>query len=311
MDEPLIPELPEVPFFPGSEPPAGQHGDFDGQTSGYVQDFGPDPLGAPYPGSASQPAGRPMPPSPSGPAAGTHPSGPDRLAASDTAVADPAVADPAVAGATMSGPGARDHGSDHPVLPFLENTGFFQRPAAFGDASRNHVDGNTWRTGEPDPPAVTTGTHARIDAAGQRARRPRQTVKSGNGLPGWAAITLSLACTGAALLADLALTSSIGVLFGLCFVLTSFGVAAGVRRTAMFTAGVLPPLAALAAFVVLGVAAPGRFVETDGLLGVGTAILSGLAASAWFLVAAWAVALGTLALRTARQPARPGRPGTV
>lgn len=154
--------------------------------------------------------------------------------------------------------------------------------------------------------------HRTADRARERPRqrpggRPRRNRQPG--LPGWGAITLSTLCTAGAMLLDLALTRGIGVFFGLCFVLTAFGVAAGIQRSQVFTAGVLPPLSALGAFTAIGLAAPDRLGTTSSI----HAILGGLAASSWFLLAASAVALGTIAFRVAldRDRRAPGRSGDI
>lgn len=274
-------------FAPGAGPEFGTQ--FGGAR------FETDPRGGGFPDPLTEPTDTP-PPGVSAPGSrrmdGSLPAGPAPTGTDPAAGTAPGPATAAAAGSST--------GQDQPVLPFSETTAFFQRPT---DPST----GGEWSAAydRPDTPsypadARDTGSASVDSPASGRGRRSKPAPEGG--VPGWAAITISLACTGAAILADLTLTRSIGVLFGLCFVLTAFGIAAGVRRTAMFTAGVLPPLSALAGFVVLGAAAPERFVGEDGgLLRIGSAIMSGLASSAWFLVAAWAVALGTLALRTARK----------
>lgn len=140
-------------------------------------------------------------------------------------------------------------------------------------------------------PAERTRTTKRRD------RRPRQS-----GMPPLVGVLVGIGGSAAGAALDLVVTGGLGVLFSLCFVLTAFGVAAGIRRSDVFTAGVLPPLSALATFVGVGALAPERLGGTSSHLG---AVLAGLAAESWTLVAACALALGTIGLRVALGEAPP------
>lgn len=127
-----------------------------------------------------------------------------------------------------------------------------------------------------------------------RRRDRRTTPRRERGLPSWAAVLVAIGSGLATTFLDLLITGRVGVLFSLGFVLTTFGVAAGVRRSDLFTAGVLPPLAALGTFAVVAAVAPERLGGTSSPL---LAILVGLASKSWTLVAASALALGTIAFR--------------
>ncbi len=147
-----------------------------------------------------------------------------------------------------------------------------------------------------DLPPVQLTSADRAGRAGHPERKPRAT-----GMSGLLAILVSV---GASLLTagvDLMLTNQLGLFFMLSSILTAFGVAAAVRRPDVFTAGVLPPLAALGTFIVLGSLVP---MLLAGIEDRPTAILATLASESWTLVAATAIALGTIAVRVAltRQP---------
>lgn len=131
----------------------------------------------------------------------------------------------------------------------------------------------------------------------RRERRPRQS-----GMSTLVGVIVGLGGSAAGAALDLVVTGGLGVLFSLCFVLTAFGVAAGIRRSDVFAAGVLPPLSALATFAGVGALAPERLSGTSSHLG---AVLSGLAAESWTLVAACALVLGTIGLRVALGEAPP------
>ncbi|MEQ7010812.1 DUF6542 domain-containing protein [Actinopolymorpha sp. B17G11] len=145
--------------------------------------------------------------------------------------------------------------------------------------------------GSSTPGTARSARSGRAKRSGHRVRRTRPV-----GLPAFLAVPVAiLGGLGAAFL-DLYLTGHLGVLFSLGFVLTSFGVAAGIRRSDIFTAGVLPPLAALATFAGIGVTSPERLGGTSSPV---VAVLSGLATESWTLVAASSLTLGTIALRVA------------
>lgn len=121
-----------------------------------------------------------------------------------------------------------------------------------------------------------------------------------DGLPGRAVIAASSTAVAVCVGLDLALTSGrMTFFFDLCFVVICLVTAMSVRRSDLFTAGVLPPLLYAAVIAVLAVVAPQAF---DAASGVANAFLTGLAGHAAGLVAGYGVALLTVAARlTARE----------
>ncbi|GAA2755702.1 hypothetical protein GCM10009872_10620 [Actinopolymorpha rutila] len=128
-------------------------------------------------------------------------------------------------------------------------------------------------------------------SAGRPSTDPREM-----GMPAFVAALVGVGGSLLGAFLDILVTGGVGLLFSLCFVLTAFGVAAGVRRTGMFTAGVLPPLAALASLVVVAAVDPQRIATTTSPV---RAVLAGLAWESWTIVAGCAVALVTIAVRAA------------
>ncbi|GAA5023875.1 hypothetical protein GCM10023317_69180 [Actinopolymorpha pittospori] len=172
------------------------------------------------------------------------------------------------------------------------------RRGADGTSAEPRAD----RTRRPDqagsrPERADADPAERARTTKRRDRRPRQS-----GMPPLVGVLVGIGGSAAGAALDLVVTGGLGVLFSLCFVLTAFGVAAGIRRSDVFTAGVLPPLSALATFVGVGALAPERLGGTSSPLG---AVLAGLAAESWTLVAACALALGTIGLRVALGEAPP------
>ena len=157
---------------------------------------------------------------------------------------------------------------------------------------------NRFRGTDRTPRSDRSLRRGRSAHAGSGSRRQRHARPAGLAAP--LAVLLALVGGLVPALLDIWLTGRLGVLFSLGFVLSSFGVAAGIRRQDVFTAGILPPLAALVTFVGVGVIAPDRLLRTDGSnVSPVLAVLGGLAAESWTLVAASALALGTIALRVA------------
>jgi hypothetical protein len=99
----------------------------------------------------------------------------------------------------------------------------------------------------------------------------------------------------AALLLDLQISTDLGLLFDVAFVLVSIGAALAVRPRDFFMVGVFPPLLMGATVTLLAVLDRGSVADpTDGLL---QALVSGLAHHARALVAGYGLTLGVLALR--------------
>jgi len=136
--------------------------------------------------------------------------------------------------------------------------------------------------------------------AGHRVRRTRQ--------PGLTSpLAVAAAILGALCFAyiDLQVSERLGVIFAGGFVLTSLAVAVTIRRSDVFTAGVLPPLAGLATFAVIGILAPDRLAPTSEPV---VAVLAGLASESWTLAAGSAAALTTVATRVILVRRREGDP---
>ena len=102
--------------------------------------------------------------------------------------------------------------------------------------------------------------------------------------------------------ADLVTSGSLSLFFDLCFVASCGVLAWRVHPRDFFTVGVLPPLLMLGVFTLAGLVAPGLVAHPSD--GVVQAVVSGLSVHAPALVAAYALALGSLAYR-ARRAHRP------
>jgi hypothetical protein len=99
----------------------------------------------------------------------------------------------------------------------------------------------------------------------------------------------------AAVLLDLQISTDLGLLFDVLFVLVCIGAALAVRPRDFFMVGVFPPLLMGATVALLAVLHRGSVADpTDGLL---QALVSGLAHHARALVAGYGLTLGVLALR--------------
>jgi hypothetical protein len=99
----------------------------------------------------------------------------------------------------------------------------------------------------------------------------------------------------AALLLDLQISTHLGLLFDVAFVLVCIGAALAVRPRDFFMVGVFPPLLMGVTVALLAVLDRGAIAdETDGLV---QALVSGLAHHARALVAGYGLTLGVLALR--------------
>ena len=99
----------------------------------------------------------------------------------------------------------------------------------------------------------------------------------------------------AALLLDLQISTDLGLLFDVAFVLVCIGAALAVRPRDFFMVGVFPPLLMGATVALLAVLDRGSVADpTDGLL---QALVSGLAHHARALVTGYGLTLGVLAMR--------------
>lgn len=144
-------------------------------------------------------------------------------------------------------------------------------------------DGASLVDAGPPPPMMTT---AREDA-----------VSRGDGLPSRGMVALAAASAAACVVLDLWLTNGrLTFFFDLSFVVVCLVAAMSVRRSDLFTAGVLPPLLFAAVIAVVSLAAPSAF---ESAVGVDKVFLTGLATHASGLVAGYAAALLTVAARAA------------
>ncbi|MGH3471687.1 MAG: DUF6542 domain-containing protein [Nocardioidaceae bacterium] len=149
-----------------------------------------------------------------------------------------------------------------------------------------HVDREVWR----DPVQLDD-----LDDATEYAASP--------GMPGRGIVLSSAAATVVVTGLDFALTGGLTYFFDLCFVVICLLAAMGVRRIDIFTAGVLPPLVFGVLIAAVTLLAPSTFVHAAGL---GQTFLTGLAQHAGALVAGYAVALSTVALRMTTGRNSPG-----
>jgi len=120
--------------------------------------------------------------------------------------------------------------------------------------------------------------------------------------PGGQVVALGFALVLTAMAADLVTSGSLSLFFDLCFVASCGVLAWRVHPRDFFTVGVLPPLLMLGVFTLAGLVAPGLVAHPSD--GVVQAVVSGLSVHAPALVAAYALALGSLAYR-ARRAHRP------
>ena len=120
--------------------------------------------------------------------------------------------------------------------------------------------------------------------------------------PGRQVVALGFALTLSAVAVDLLASGELSLFFDLCFVASCLLLAWQVRPRDFFTVGVLPPLLMLGVFTLGGFVAPDLIAHPSD--GVVQAVVSGLSVHAPALVAAYALALGSLAYR-ARRAHRP------
>lgn len=108
-------------------------------------------------------------------------------------------------------------------------------------------------------------------------------------------VALATALMLTALLADVALSADLGLLFDLAFVSICVGAALLVRPSDFFAVGAWPALAMLASVVLLAAVDPAAVADPGD--GVAQAVVSGLSAHSVALVAGYALCLALLAVR--------------
>jgi hypothetical protein len=115
---------------------------------------------------------------------------------------------------------------------------------------------------------------------------------------------MSAVAMAACTVLDLILTGGrLTYFFDLCFVVICLTSTMGVRRSDLFTAGVLPPLLYAGVIGALSVMAPHAFSAGSGVANV---FLTGLADHATGLVSGYGVALATVAARVSSTNSRRG-----
>lgn len=113
--------------------------------------------------------------------------------------------------------------------------------------------------------------------------------------PGHEVAALAVALLLTATTIDLALADQLGLLFDLTFITVCARAAIMVRPANFFTVGVLPPLAMLAAIVLLAFAEPAAIAHAQD--GAVQATVSGLSGHAIALVIGYLLCLAVLAVR--------------
>jgi hypothetical protein len=167
-------------------------------------------------------------------------------------------------------------------------------------APRTHSAPTTSRNRSAPPPTWTPARHpARSHRRGQGAGLE---TSLGHGIPGRGIILLSLLAAFAVAAADISLNDRLSLLFSLGFFLIGPLCALSVRRSDLFTAGVLPPLLLAAVIGVLAIAMPSAVNTPSG--SISHAWVAGLAHHAGGLVSAHAAALLLIALRMLHEPAK-------
>ncbi len=117
---------------------------------------------------------------------------------------------------------------------------------------------------------------------------------SAPGIPGRGVVLISALATVSCAGLNVALTGRLTIFFDLCFVVVALTSAMSALRRDLFTVGVLPPLLFAAVVGAIALTAPETFVATGA---ISKAFLTGLAAHAVGLVAAYGVALAVVICR--------------
>jgi hypothetical protein len=167
-------------------------------------------------------------------------------------------------------------------------------------AARSYPLPTTSPSRRPPPPTRTPATrsshsHRRRESAGLE-------TSLGHGIPGRGIILLGHSAAFAVAAVDIALNHELTLFFSLGFVLIGLVCALSVRRSDLFTAGVLPPLMLAAVVGVFAVILPSAVGSPAG--SISHAWVAGLAHHAGGLVCAHGAALLMIALRLLNEPAR-------
>ncbi|MEP6526191.1 MAG: DUF6542 domain-containing protein [Nocardioidaceae bacterium] len=147
----------------------------------------------------------------------------------------------------------------------------------------------------PTPAPRSTQSHRRRESAGLE-------TSLGRGIPGRGIILLGHTAAFSVAAVDIALNHELTLFFSLGFILIGLLCALSVRRSDLFTAGVLPPLLLAVVVGVFAIAMPSAVGAPSG--SISHAWVAGLAHNAGGLVSAHAAALLMIALRMLNEPAR-------
>lgn len=123
----------------------------------------------------------------------------------------------------------------------------------------------------------------------------RRTLWEEGREPGLQVVALGVALALTAVVLDLALFGSVGLLFDIVFVLGCVSMALAVRPQDFFTVGVVPPLLMTGIFVLVAITRPDAIADAGD--GVVQAVVSGLSHHAGALVMGYLLALVVLAIR--------------
>lgn len=154
------------------------------------------------------------------------------------------------------------------------------------------------RAGSSSPEPAPARARRRRAEHSQRPRRHAAGAPADLGdplLPGRAVVILALLATTTLAILDRSWTGRLSQFFDLCFVLVCIVAALAVRRSGLFTVGVMPPLVMVAVLAVFAVVDPGTLTAQH--VGVVTTLLAGLAHHAAALVAGHGSALAILVAR--------------
>lgn len=145
-----------------------------------------------------------------------------------------------------------------------------------------------------EPDADQIGTSEPRDRVPHQDRDRTRATLHQSGVPGRGVIVLSSAAAVLAVLSDFSLTGGLSIYFDLWFVVICLVGAMAVRRSDLFTAGVLAPLLFGALIALISLVAPATFTDRGGF---GTVFPTGLTEHAGALVAGYGVALFVVACR--------------
>lgn len=143
---------------------------------------------------------------------------------------------------------------------------------------------------EPDAFSVDPA----VDRHVARSVELNPSDSSAPGIPGRGVVLISALATVSCAGLNVALTGRLTIFFDLCFVVVALTSAMSALRRDLFTVGVLPPLLFAAVVGAIALTAPETFVATGAM---SKAFLTGLAAHAVGLVAAYGVALAVVICR--------------